>query len=175
MSLTTNPPGGILPYLTGLGGGAQKRQCHQSPIRRRINHAFCEALGCVNEPWRGYRATRKPAGVIACNTLVDHSGKLIEDVGFVGPWQRHVIAHDYLTSVPRAAIIRLNGDGSGKRTAARPRTSRITRRCRLDWMLWRGTFPAISPSYFTHAKVLNHIHAKQRHYVGALKLNRKGL
>ena len=28
-------------------------------------------------------------------------------------------------------------------------------------------------SYFTHAKVLNHIHAKQRHYVGALKLNRK--
>ena len=28
-------------------------------------------------------------------------------------------------------------------------------------------------SYFTHAKILNHLHAKQRHYVGALKLNRK--
>ena len=28
-------------------------------------------------------------------------------------------------------------------------------------------------SYFTHARILNHIHANQRHYVGALKLNRK--
>ena len=27
-------------------------------------------------------------------------------------------------------------------------------------------------SYFTHAKILNPIHAKQRSYVGALKLNR---
>ena len=30
-------------------------------------------------------------------------------------------------------------------------------------------------SYFTHAKILNPIHAKQRAYVGALKLNRKSL
>ena len=42
-----------------------------------------------------------PHGVIAIdNTLVDHSGKLIEDVGWL--WdhaqQRHVIAHDYLIS-----------------------------------------------------------------------------
>ena len=42
-----------------------------------------------------------PRGVIAIdNTLVDHSGKLIEDVGWL--WdhaqQRHVIAHDYLIS-----------------------------------------------------------------------------
>ena len=28
-------------------------------------------------------------------------------------------------------------------------------------------------SYFTHARILNHIHAMQRCYVGALKLNRK--
>ena len=42
-----------------------------------------------------------PRGVIAIdNTLVDHSGKLIEDVGWL--WdhaqQRHVIAHDDLIS-----------------------------------------------------------------------------
>ena len=30
-------------------------------------------------------------------------------------------------------------------------------------------------SYFTPVKILNHLHAKQRSYVGALKLNRKGL
>ena len=42
-----------------------------------------------------------PRGVIAIdNTLVDHAGKLIDDVGWF--WdhadQRHVIAHDYLIS-----------------------------------------------------------------------------
>ena len=34
-------------------------------------------------------------------------------------------------------------------------------------------FGAPSGGNFTHAKILNHIHAKQRSYVGALKLNRK--
>ena len=55
-------------------------------------------LGCggaQRPPWYN------PHGVIAIdNTLVDHSGKLIEDVGWL--WdhaqQRHVIAHDYLIS-----------------------------------------------------------------------------
>jgi len=41
-----------------------------------------------------------PSGIIPIdNTLVDHAGKLIEDVGYF--WdhaeQRHKIAHDYLT------------------------------------------------------------------------------
>ena len=48
---------------------------------------------------------------------------------------------------------------------------RISRACpELD----SGITPrCASDSYFTHAKILNPIHAKQRAYVGALKLNRK--
>ena len=58
-------------------------------------------------------------GVIAIdNTLVDHAGKLIEDVGWF--WdhanERYLIAHNYLiptTSVPRERTIPLSGAGSG--------------------------------------------------------------
>ena len=53
--------------------------------------------GCSGDPKTRYSAR----GVIAIdNTLVDHAGKLIEDVGWF--WdhanERYLIAHDYLIS-----------------------------------------------------------------------------
>jgi len=74
-------------------------------------------------------------GVIAIdNTLVDHAGKLIEDVGWF--WdhanERYVIAHDYLISnyvCPSGAPIPLNGAGSKKETRVSQTFSRITPSC----------------------------------------------
>jgi uncharacterized protein YndB with AHSA1/START domain len=122
-------------------------------------------------------------GVIAIdNTLVDHAGKLIEDVGWF--WdhadQRHVIAHDYIISnyvCPSGAHYPIEWCRFKKRDAcAAGEFKDHTELCiaLIDDALRRGipgdfTFD----SYFTSAKVLNHIQSKQRAYVGDLKLNRK--
>ena len=124
-----------------------------------------------------------PHGVIAIdNTLVDHSGKLIEDVGWL--WdhaqQRHVIAHDYLISnyvCPSGSHYPIEWRRFRKKDSCPAEDFKDHTTLCLDLIddaLARdipGDFTF--DSYFTHAKVLNHIHAKQRHYVGALKLNRK--
>ena len=124
-----------------------------------------------------------PHGVIAIdNTLVDHSGKLIEDVGWL--WdpaqQRHVIAHDYLISnyvCPSGSHYPIEWRRFRKKASCPSEEFKDhTTRCLdlIDDVLSRdipGDFTF--DSYFTHAKILNHLHAKQRHYVGALKLNRK--
>jgi hypothetical protein len=122
-------------------------------------------------------------GVIAIdNTLVDHAGKLIEDVGWF--WdhadQRHVIAHDYMISnyvCPSKAHYPIAWRRLKKREACpAPECKDHTELCieLIDDALKRsipGDFTF--DSYFTSAKVLNHIQSTQRAYVGDLKLNRK--
>jgi hypothetical protein len=123
-----------------------------------------------------------PRGVIAIdNTLVDHEGKLIEDVGWF--WdhadERYVIAHDYLISnyvCPSGAHYPIEWRRFKKREAcAAGEFKDHTQLCiaLIDDAVARGipgdfTFDC----YFTSAKVLNHIQSQQRAYVGDLKLNR---
>jgi hypothetical protein len=123
-------------------------------------------------------------GVIAIdNTLIDHHGKLIEDVGWF--WdhaeQRHLIAHDYLIANYVCA--------SGKHYPLEFRRFRKKETCLahgtpfknhtvlckelVDWVVEQGipgdfTFD----SYFTNAEILNHIASQGRNYVGDLKFNR---
>jgi hypothetical protein len=122
-------------------------------------------------------------GVIAIdNTLVDHTGKLIEDVGWF--WdhadERHVIAHDYLISnsvCPSKAHYPIEWRRLKTRDACAAQEFKDpTALCieLLDDVLKReipGDFTF--DSYCTSAKVLNHIESTQRGYVGDLKLNRK--
>jgi hypothetical protein len=122
-------------------------------------------------------------GVIAIdNTLVDHAGKLIEDVGWF--WdhadQRHVIAHDYMISnyvCPSKAHYPIEWRRFKKRDSCPAKDFKDhTELCieLIDDALKReipGDFTF--DSYFTSAKVLNHLQSKQRAYVGDLKLNRK--
>jgi DDE superfamily endonuclease len=122
-------------------------------------------------------------GVIAIdNTLVDHAGKLIEDVGWF--WdhadQRHVIAHDYMISnyvCPSKAHYPIEWRRFKKRDNCPTKDFKDhTELCieLIDDAVKReipGDFTF--DSYFTSAKVLNHLQSKQRAYVGDLKLNRK--
>ncbi len=134
--------------------------------------------------WQQAPQTRYSArGVIAIdNTLVDHTGKLIEDVGWF--WdhadERHVIAHDYLISnyvCPSKAHYPIEWRRLKKRDACAAQEFKDhTALCieLIDDVLKReipGDFTF--DSYFTSAKVLNHIQSTQRGYVGDLKLNRK--
>lgn len=123
-------------------------------------------------------------GIAIDNTLVTHEGKLIEEVGWF--WdhadQRHVIAHDYVISnyvCPSGAHYPIEWRRFQKREAcAEGAFKDHTRLCLelIDDAITRAipgdcTFD----SYFTSAKVLNHIHRKERAYVGDLKLNRQGV
>jgi hypothetical protein len=122
-------------------------------------------------------------GVIAIdNTLIDHDGKLIEDVGYF--WdhadKRHLIAHDYLF----ANYV----NPSGKHYPLDFRRFRKREQCNdehpfknhtdlakelIDWVVAEnipGDFTF--DSYFTNAPIINHIHAKGRSYIGDLKANR---
>jgi len=122
-------------------------------------------------------------GVIAIdNTLVDHAGKLIEDVGWF--WdhadERHVIAHDYMISnyvCPSKAHYPIEWRRFKKRDACPAQEFKDhTELCieLIDDALKRGIPGAFTfDSYFTSAKVLNHLQSKQAAYVGDLKLNRK--
>jgi hypothetical protein len=124
-----------------------------------------------------------PRGVIAIdNTLVDHEGKLIEDVGWF--WdhadERHVIAHDYLISnyvCTSGAHYPIEWRRFKKRDACIEEAFKDhTALCieLIDDAVQRaipGDFTF--DSSFTSAKVLNHIQSAQRAYVGDLKLNRK--
>jgi hypothetical protein len=124
-----------------------------------------------------------PRGVIAIdNTLIDHDGKMIEDVGWL--WdhadQRYVIAHDYVISnyvCPSGAHYPIEWRRFKKREAcAKGEFLDHTQLCieLIDDVIARnipGDFTF--DSYFTSADVLNHIHGKQRNYVGDVKLNRK--
>lgn len=130
-------------------------------------------------------------GTIAVdNTLIDHTGKLIDDVGWY--WdhaeQRHKIAHDYLIANYVCS--------SGKHYPLEYRCFQKQEQCQaqnipfkdhtqqfqelVDWVDEQhipGTFAM--DSYFTNAPILNYIHGKKlgdgqpRGYVGSLKFNRK--
>jgi len=122
-------------------------------------------------------------GVIAIdNTLVDHTGKLIEDVGWF--WdhanERYIIAHDYLISnyvCPSGAHYPIEWRRFKKRDAcAASEFKDHTQLCieLIDDAITRGIPGAFTfDSYFTSAKVLNHIQGTKRAYVGDMKLNRK--
>jgi len=124
-------------------------------------------------------------GVIAIdNTLIDHDGQLIEDVGWF--WdhadQRHLIAHDYLIAnyvCPSGKHYPLEFRRFRKQEQWDPKDGPFKNHTALfielvDWVCQKqipGDFTF--DCYFTHADILNHIHSKQRGYVGDLKFNRK--
>jgi len=126
-----------------------------------------------------------PHGVIPIdNVLVEHSGKLIEDVGYF--WdhaeQRNKIAHDYVIAnyvctsgkhYPlefRRFVKKEDCLGRGIDFVDHNQLVRSL----IDWVVENeipGDFTF--DSYFTNAHNLNHIHAYGRCYVGDLKFNRK--
>jgi hypothetical protein len=184
-------------YLTGLFIAEHKTV---SGINREF--AATTDQSCLNRwlteaPWdveriNGHRlewlqadpTTRyRQDGVIAIdNTLIDHDGKLIEDVGYF--WdhadKRHLIAHDYLF----ANYV----NPSGKHYPLDFRRFRKREQCDdkhpfknhtdlakelVDWVVAEnipGDFTF--DSYFTNAPIMNTIHAKSRSYIGDLKANR---
>ena len=184
-------------YLTGLMIAEKKTvsginrefvvTTDQSCLNRWLNEVAWDVtvLNDRRLTWlQGDPRTRYSArGVIAIdNTLVDHAGKLIEDVGWF--WdhanERYLIAHDYLISnyvCPSGAHYPIEWRRFKKRDACTEGEFKDhTTLCieLIDDAITRGipgdfTFD----SYFTSAKVLNHIQGTQRVYVGDLKLNRK--
>lgn len=132
---------------------------------------------------KGSKTRYSPRGVIALdNTLIDHDGKLIEDVGYF--WdhadQRYLLAHDYLISnyvCPSGAHYPIEWRRFRKENVCPEGEFKShTDLCieLIDDAIKRGipgdfTFD----SYFTNAEVLNHLASKGRSYVGDLKLNRK--
>lgn len=117
------------------------------------------------------------------NVLIEHDGKLIEDVGWF--WdhadQRYLVAHDYLIAnyvCPSGKHYPLEF----RRFVPRDRVSNSdefrshTDLC-LELIAWviahqiPGDFTM--DSYFTNAEILNNINGRQRFYVGDLKSNRK--
>jgi len=130
-------------------------------------------------------------GTIALdNTLIDHTGQLIDDVGWF--WdhaeERYKIAHDYLIAnyvCPSGKHYPLDFRCFQKREQCQARNAPFKGHTELsqglvDWVDSRhipGTFAM--DSYFTNAPLLNYIHSKQlgdgrpRGYVGPLKFNRK--
>ncbi|GMU26278.1 MAG: hypothetical protein AMXMBFR16_11830 [Candidatus Uhrbacteria bacterium] len=124
-------------------------------------------------------------GVIAIdNTLIDHEGKLIADVGWF--WaqadKRHLIAHDDLIANYVCA--------SGKHYPLDFRRFRKREQCEaagepfknhtalclelIDWVVAEGIPGTFTfDRSFTTVETLNHIHRLKRAYVGDLKFNRK--
>ena len=183
-------------YLTGLMVAERttvsgiNRECVVTTDQSCLNRWLTEVswdVQTLNDrrlEWlqRDPKTRYSPRGVIAIdNTLVDHEGKLIEDVGWF--WdhadERYVIAHDYLISnyvCPSGAHYPIEWKRFKKREAcAAGEFKDHTQLCiaLIDDAVARGipgdfTFDC----YFTSAKVLNHIQSQQRAYVGDLKLNR---
>ena len=183
-------------YLTGLRVAENKTvsginrefavTTDQSCLNRWLTEVEWDvkALNDRRLEWlQGDPKTRYSArGVIAIdNTLVDHTGKLIEDVGWF--WDhandRYVIAHDYLISnyvCPSGAHYPIEWRRFKKRDAcAASEFKDHTQLCieLIDDAMTRGIPGAFTfDSYFTSAKVLNHIQGTKRAYVGDMKLNR---
>jgi hypothetical protein len=187
-------------YLTGLMVADRKnvsainRQfavtTDQSCLNRWLTEVEWDA-GALNEHRLAWLQQSDPAcrysaqGVIPIdNVLVDHDGKLIEDVGWF--WDhaegRYKVAHDYLivnyvcTSGKHYPLEfrRFVKRGQCEATKAPFRDHNVLLRELVDWVVDRdipGDFAF--DSWFTCADNLNHVHAAGRAYVGDLKLNRK--
>ena len=184
-------------YLTGLMvaekktvsgiNGAFVVTTDQSCLNRWLNEVTWDvkALNDRRLVWlQGDPKTRySPRGVIAIdNTLVDHAGKLIEDVGWF--WdhanERYIIAHDYMISnyvCPSGAHSPIEWRRFKKKDACKK--GEFTDHTELCIELINDAIARGIPgdftfdSSFTSAKVLNHIQSTTRAYVGDLKLNRK--
>jgi DDE superfamily endonuclease len=192
-------------YLTGLFVAARKtvtginaefaRTTDPSCLNRFIHHEAWD-VQALNQ--RRLDLLQQDAdtrysdhGTIAVdNTLIDHHGTCIEDVGWF--WdhaeERYKIAHDYLIANYVCS--------SGKHYPLDFRCFQKQQQCKanqvpfkdhtalfqelVDWVAEQqipGTFAM--DSYFTNAPILNYIHGKPltdgrpRGYVGSLKFNRK--
>jgi hypothetical protein len=186
-------------YLTGLILAPKKNvsainrefaeTTDQSCLNRWLTEAGWdeEALNLQRIEWlQKSRETRfSKRGVIALdNVLVDHAGKLIEDVGYF--WdhaeQRYKIAHDYLIVnyvCPSGKHYPLEFYRFVKRDACEQqgiefRDHNVLFRQLVDWTLANeipGDFTF--DSWFTHKENLNYLHGLERAYVGDLKFNRK--
>jgi len=192
-------------YLTGLMVAARKTvrginsefamTSDQSCLNRFLTQVVWDE-GELND--RRLRSLQKDSstrysdrGVIAIdNVLIDHTGKLIQDVGWF--WdhaeQRSKLAHDYLIAnyvCPGGKHYPMEFRRFRKRTQCEETGEEFFDHTKLfcqlvDWTCEReirGDFTF--DSFFTNATSLNHIHAKKdrfnrpRGYVGDLKFNRK--
>ena len=188
-------------YLTGLMVADRKNVS-------AINAEFADTTdqSCLNRwitqvPWdaeqlnehrlawlQGHPSTRYSArGVIAVdNTLVDHDGEMIEDVGWF--WdhadKRYLIAHDYVIAnyvctsgkhYPLEFRRFRKREAVAAGEAAGPFRSHTQLFQELvDWVVAQQIPGAFAfDSYFTNAASLNHLEGHGRGYVGDLKSNRK--
>jgi hypothetical protein len=192
-------------YLTGLFVADRKNVCGinrefaQTTDQSCLNRFLTEAAWDVNqlnqrrldllqeEPSTRYSAQ----GVIPIdNTLIDHYGQLIADVGWY--WDhaedRYKVAHDYLiinyvcTSGKHYPLDFRRFQKQEHCAARQVPFKDHTTLCQelVDWVCDQGIPGTFTfDSYFTNAPTLNHIHGKQladgqpRGYVGSLKFNRK--
>jgi hypothetical protein len=193
-------------YLTGLFVAARKtilgihrefaHTTDQSCLNRFLHHDDWDVQALnyrrleVLQRDSSFRYT--PHGSIAVdNTLIDHDGKCIEDVGWF--WdhaeERYKIAHDYLIAnyvCSNGKHFPLNFHRFKKRQQCEADKVPFRDHTKLfhelvDWTAEQkipGTFAM--DSYFTNAPILNYLHAKidaaegrPRGYVGSMKFNRK--
>jgi hypothetical protein len=186
-------------YLTGLILAQKKNvsainrefavTTDQSCLNRWLTEAVWdeEALNLQRIEWlQKSRETRFSArGVIPIdNVLVDHTGKLIEDVGYF--WdhaeQRYKIAHDYLivnyvcTSGKHYPLefYRFVKRAQCEQQGIEFRDHNVLFRQLIDWVIANNIAGDFTfDSWFTHKDNLNYIHGLERAYVGDLKVNRK--
>ena len=184
-------------YLTGLMVAEKKTvsginsafvvTTDQSCLNRWLKEVGWDAKALNDRRLQWLQGDPKPRystrGVIAIdNTLVDHAGKLIADVGWC--WdhanERSIIAHDYLIShsvCPSGAHYPIAWRRCKKREAcAQGECTDHTELCieLINDAIARsipGDFPF--DSSFSSAKVLNHLAHTKRGSVGDLQLNRK--
>jgi Transposase DDE domain len=192
-------------YLTGLFVAARKTVTGINAEFARTTDPSCLNRFVHHEAWDVHALNQRRLdslqedpdtrysdyGTIALdNTLIDHTGQLIEDVGWF--WdhaeERYKIAHDYLFAnyvCPSGKHYPLDFRCFQKREQCQARNAPFKDHTELfqdlvDWVDSQhipGTFAM--DSYFTNAPILNYIHSKQlgdgrpRGYVGSLKFNRK--
>ena len=125
------------------------------------------------------------------NTLINHDGKTIEDVGYF--WdhaeQRNIIAHDYLISnyvtsagyhypiefrrFRKEATVEQENKEDPKRKEVFKNHTELAIELIEDAIDRKIPGDFTFDSYFTNAEVLNHLEEQKRNYVGDLKQNRK--
>jgi hypothetical protein len=192
-------------YLTGLFVAARKTVTGINAEFARTTDPSCLNRFVHQEAWdvqalnqrrldllqRDAETRYSEHGVIAVdNTLIDHHGTCIEDVGWF--WdhaeERYKIAHDYLIAnyvCSSGKHYPLEFRCFQKREQCQARQAPFKDHTQLfeELVAWAdeqqipGTFAM--DSYFTNAPILNYLHGKPlpdgrpRGYVGSLKFNRK--